>query len=142
MNIDSTKFGRQVLIALAIGCLQLSCVQSKDIRLEWDQDGTCQSEYQECPISYYKIYLSLSGEFIEKEKRELVGSTPKDRPELRSFQLNIPEDGVTRYFAVTARLMNTVGNPLTRACLQSSLPHQLEQGREQGKQALKRGLIT
>jgi len=99
VNIDSTKFGRQVLIALAIGCLQLSCVQSKDIRLEWDQDSTCQSGYQECPISYYKIYLSLSGAF---DKETHVGSTPENRPEDRFYQLKVPEDGVTRYLAVTA----------------------------------------
>ncbi len=99
MKIDSTKFGRQVLIALAIGCLQLSCVQSKDIRLEWDQDGTCQSEVQECPISYYKIYLSFSGAF---DKEIHVGSTPENRPEESFYQLKVPEDGVTHYLAVTA----------------------------------------
>ncbi len=99
MKIDRTKFGRQVLIALAICYLQLSCLQSKDVRLEWDHDGTCQTEYQECPISYYKIYLSLSDKF-DKEKH--VGSTPKNRPEERFYQLKVPEDGVTRYLAVTA----------------------------------------
>jgi len=100
VKIDRTKFGRQVLIALAICCLQLSCLQSKDVRLEWDHDGTCQTEYQECPTSYYKIYLSFSGEF-DKEK-QLVDSTPKNRPEVRFYQLNVPEDGLTRYLAVTA----------------------------------------
>lgn len=89
-----------MLIALAIGCLQLSCFQGKDIRLEWDHDGTCQTGDQECPISYYKIYLSISGEF-DKEK-QLVGSTPKNRPEVSFYQLNVPEDGVTHYLAVTA----------------------------------------
>ena len=99
MKIERTKFGRQVLIALAIGCLQLSCVQSKDIRLEWAHDGTCQSGYQECPISHYKIYLSSTGDF---DKEKPVGSTPKNRPEERFYQLSVPEDRVIRYLTVTA----------------------------------------
>ena len=102
MKIKMTQFGKRVLIALAIEGLLTAFVFSKDIGLEWDHDGTCQTGHQECPISYYKIYLSFSGEFIEKEKLELVGSTPKDRPEVRFCQVNVPEDGVTRYLAITA----------------------------------------
>jgi len=73
-----------------MGSLQLSCFQRKDIRLEWDHDGGCQAGYQECSISYRKIYLSFSGEF-EKEK-QLVGSTQKNRPEVDFYQVNVPED--------------------------------------------------
>ncbi len=102
MKFERTQFGRQVLIALAIEGLLTAFVFSKDIRLEWDHDGTCETESQNCPISYYNIYLSFSDEFIDKEKRELVGSTPEGRPEERFFQLNVPRDGVARYFAVTA----------------------------------------
>ena len=100
MKFEWTQLGRQVLIALAIGCLQLSCFQTKDIRLEWDHDGTCQSGDQECPISYYKIYLFFSDEF--DEGKQLVGSTPKNRPEVSVYQLKVPKDGVTRYLAVIA----------------------------------------
>ncbi len=50
----------------------------------------------------YNIHLSLSNEFIDKENREFVGSTPEGRPEGRFFQLNVPRSGVAQYIAVTA----------------------------------------
>jgi len=102
MKFERTRFGRQVLIALAIEGLLTAFIFSKDIRLEWDHDGTCETGSQKCPISNYNIYLSFSDEFVDKEKRELVGSTPEGRPEERFFQLNVPPDRVARYIAVTA----------------------------------------
>jgi len=57
MKFERTQFGKGVLIALAIEGLLTAFVFSKDIRLGWDHNGTCQTGSQECPISYYKIYL-------------------------------------------------------------------------------------
>ncbi len=75
------------------------------------------------------MYLSVSDEFIDKENRELVGSTPEGRPEEWFFQVNVPRDGVADMLWAP-QLMNTVRNLPTRTRLRSFFPNQLEQGGE------------
>ncbi len=75
MKYERTQYGRRAVIALAIEGLLTVFIFSKDIRLEWDHNGTCETGSQESPTSYYKIDGSLSDEFIDNEKRQLVRST-------------------------------------------------------------------
>lgn len=92
----------KLFLGAAVVALLCAPTHGRDVKLEWDSVSGCEKGSTGCPISHFNIYVSTTGQPSSATDWKLVGHTPPGRPEVTTFHIQIPEDGVTRYFSVTA----------------------------------------
>lgn len=99
-RLRGRRLFHRILLICLLSALCSPAAFSGDFKIVWEHDGFCDDGLPGCPVDLFRIYMSPDREALVAGEGKLVGTVPGDG-ELE-FEYSLPNDGATRYFAITA----------------------------------------